>query len=658
MAASPPPSSSSSPAETVGRRFAKGAALSFGLRLASFGLNLLTKRLVSPKTLGRADVTLDLLLGSTVFLSREGWRLSLGRIGFDHCNVGDGRDQSGDEGAKKRQRCKQQLSNTAYLSVLSGAGVCLVSLFIHLRHCRRQALLSIDAGDGDYLIGGLIYVLAGFLEICSEPLALLCLRSMDIKGKAAAEGMGNLARAVCNVLLLGGYMDRSIIALSNLGGRAATVVEGGFSARYPISCFGIGHIVYALVTGEALRRRCHSSSEQEISDTAAAQRANVIQWLVSSPGRANFHIPTIKLASVFTAQSIFKHLLTEGDRIVLTLLSTDHDRGVYSMASSIGAIAGRMLLQPIEESARLLFGRLGQDLDFDSIPDSAGVIRDRNGRASKQQHLLLLQQQRLSTLQSTYTSLVKLVIYLGLTFAALGTNYTSIVLRILFGSRWGSDKDAASVLSAFCVYTATLALNGMTEAFVYGMTKRSGEVGVLSAVHALVMALVFGIISPRWIRSWGTVGLVQASCLAMALRSLYSVYFAACYFESRRRSKARSVGRSNEDESRWSAHYMRIFPIMAELTRTMLPEPIVLLSFGITYGLTSQSRIHMEALEYTIMESSGMNDKGLTMARVITTGRHISLGLVCAIGTALLAYSFERKLGRDLRTIFGKQKND
>ena len=164
MAASPPPSSSSSPAETVGRRFAKGAALSFGLRLASFGLNLLTKRLVSPKTLGRADVTLDLLLGSTVFLSREGWRLSLGRIGFDHCNVGDGRDQSGDESAKKRQRCKQQLSNTAYLSVLSGVGVCLVSLFIHLRHCRRQALLSIDAGDGDYLIGGLIYVLAGFLE--------------------------------------------------------------------------------------------------------------------------------------------------------------------------------------------------------------------------------------------------------------------------------------------------------------------------------------------------------------------------------------------------------------------------------------------------------------------------------------------------------------
>ena len=66
---------------------------------------------------------------------------------------------------------------------------------------------------------------------------------------------------------------------------------------------------------------------------------------------------TLELVIIFTLQGIFKHLLTEGDRIVLTALDDGYDQGIYAMASSYGGMASRLLLQPLGENARLLFSK-------------------------------------------------------------------------------------------------------------------------------------------------------------------------------------------------------------------------------------------------------------------------------------------------------------
>lgn len=116
-----------------------------------------------------------------------------------------------------------------------------------------------------------------------------------------------------------------------------------------------------------------------------------------------------------------------------------------------------MLFQPLEEAARLIFSRLGPQSP--ETTDKARPSRENSGNAG----LLLL----------LLRSLVKLVVLVGLVFSCLGFNYTRLLLSLLLGrgkqgqGGWGGE--AAWLLSCYCVYVSALALNGMTEAFVYAV---------------------------------------------------------------------------------------------------------------------------------------------------------------------------------------------
>ena len=66
-----------------------------------------------------------------------------------------------------------------------------------------------------------------------------------------------------------------------------------------------------------------------------------------------------KLALMFTAQSFVKHLLTEGDKIVLSFAASLYDQGVYALAQNYGSLVARLALGPLEESARVLFSKMG-----------------------------------------------------------------------------------------------------------------------------------------------------------------------------------------------------------------------------------------------------------------------------------------------------------
>ena len=46
----------------------------------------------------------------------------------------------------------------------------------------------------------------------------------------------------------------------------------------------------------------------------------------------------VSMAVVFTQQSLFKHLLTQGDKIVLTWGSSLFDQGVYGVVTNYGSV--------------------------------------------------------------------------------------------------------------------------------------------------------------------------------------------------------------------------------------------------------------------------------------------------------------------------------
>ena len=213
---------------------------------------------------------------------------------------------------------------------------------------------------------------------------------------------------------------------------------------------------------------------------------------------------------------------TEADKIGLSALAESYDQGIYAIAASYGGLAARLLLQPIEENARLLFSRQGAIIERNKDTTTASASK---ATSSKQ----------MNELQQSYSFLLRTVCLIGLLFSTIAVNYTSILLRLLAGYRWGSNSEAIAALSAFCVYTAFLSLNGITEAFVYAVARSGRDIGRLSIVHALVGG-VFALLAPGLVTNHAAVGLVYANCISMALRSLYSLYVAWGYFADGQRN--------------------------------------------------------------------------------------------------------------------------
>lgn len=393
---------------------------------------------------------------------------------------------------------------------------------------------STTDNDVDLAYAGLLYCLAALLEGLGEPPVLMAMRNIRVTEKAAAETLAGLGKTICIGLL------------------EPTIIN-----------FGIAQCLYACIYTSFLYFACRH-----------------VHW----PKYA-WHGPTVKLAFMFNLQGVFKHLLTQGDRIVLTLVANDYDQGVYAMGSAYGGLAARLLLQPMEESARLVFSRVGNDLE------------------------------------TVYTSFVKLVLYIGLVFSCLAVNYTQLLLQVLAG--WGDNSEAVATLSAFCVYTAALAWNGMTEACMYGIAKTGADLRNIGIAHTII-GIVFVALAPIAVTNGGTVALVWANTVAMVARALFAIYFVAgSMLDSTKRSR---------------------LSISARLFSKMMPSPLSIGCFLLSFLATSNSQQELDI------------ENG-TSAMLRSAMKHVGIGVACGIGALSVAFTVETELRHNLRR-FSSQKTD
>ena len=515
--------SSSSSSATAAAAAARGTLWSVGLRVLSFVCTQITLRSVDPVALGKANIDLELAFGFILFFSREGFRLVLA----------------------KEWNLKLAYATCALHSIVAILAWLWLCAFNDSNSNQDQR--DSDSDSFDFRLAATLYCLAAAMEGLAEPRILKAMYDLRLDHKVYAEGMATVTKTFATVL-----------ALWQLGD------------RYPITAFGVAQISYALVYNVVLHRRIQNldtPTREATSSSLASLRNRVF---------------------LFTLQGLFKHGLTEGDRILLVLMvSEGYDKGLYALASAYGSMTARLLFQPLEENARLLWSKL--------------VVAERNN--DKKQQLL-----------QSYTSLVKLVLYVGLIFAALGSNYTDILLQILGGS---SRRPAAPVLSAFCVYTLAMALNGMTEAFWYAAAVSREQVARLSMVHFVIGAVAYAGLAPLLVAQHGTVGLVVANVLAMLLRSLYALHFAAEYFQQG----------------------------LPALVGSLLPHPIVLLSFLLTYWVTNISL-------QTFLERESNSDMRLLSEWLVLAGKHVAVGVTCFVGIASLVATLERPYFRSLRNLF------
>lgn len=551
----------------VAHRAATGTLSTIVLRIGSFLCTQWVLRQIDAATLGRTAIQLELLHSTCVFLSREGFRLSLTRGSGGE----GGRDSSGDAGARSTSATTAAgdlaVWNVAWLTIPVSSFVGVVAGIWHW-HITASSLgvsestflsgsaeMSNVSVAHDYRLGGMLFVLAACIEGWAEPAVLHALRQLNVPLKASAEALGTFGKTTAAVVFL------------------------RYAGNAPVRALGAAQLVYASLYFVVLYYTLHST-------------------LVAPRWRDGLHRPTCYLTVLFTAQGMVKHALTEGDRMVLSAVADSYNQGVYAMGSAYGGLAARLILQPLEENARLWFSRQHAISPSRTSDPARTVVSD--------------------PLENTYAGFVKLVLYIGLVFSCLAVHYTSIVLNVLAGATWGTNPEAVSVLTAFCYYTALMAWNGTTEALVYGVATTATELGQLGMFHTIVGIICFAILAPITVTRYGTVGLVAVNGLAMFLRSLYSVYFAVCYFRQRWHPALRSD------------------VVLKRLLGRMIPHGYVLLGFVVSFLITKYSE---QWFHDQIQQQKYVSSREFSWWRL--AAQHIAIGLCSGVGILILTVRFE-----------------
>lgn len=279
-------------------------------RLLTFALNQVLLRFTSPEVLGTANVQLELLLNTILFLSREGFRSALLRTE-----------------APKTAKDRQKVINLAYIPIpvglITAAGAC----FVYLR--------SVEDGTRNQPFFGVsvtLYGAAAILELVVEPLYILSANSLLFRLRFATEGSAVIARCVVTVAVT-----------------LAGVEVGSRDNKYGVLAFATGQLTYGLLIagGYIFYYLRH-----------AGAMALIPQKLEDKDHTIWFDSKLLNMAKTFTQQSVLKQFLTEGDKFMVGFLSSRTDQGVYALVLNYGSLVARILFQPTEETERILFGKL------------------------------------------------------------------------------------------------------------------------------------------------------------------------------------------------------------------------------------------------------------------------------------------------------------
>lgn len=289
-------------------------------RLLAFALNQALVRLTSPAIFGAANIQLELLLSTILFLSREGVRGALLRRKSeqeDGAKVDNGAE-AGDEASAARSAgrtaTEQSLHNISFLPLPAGAVISLLATAFYM----RRAPLAMQ--HQPYFRSSVaLYAAGALLELCSEPLYIYAQREGRVQLRVRAEGAAILLK--CITTLLGVRL---------CGDSRALLAFACGQAAYGLTTLTVYLFAYARSAGMGgLVGLLHPKRVP-----AAPARHSTL------PARRYLFDPsTARLAGVMAAQSVLKHLLTEGDKLAAGRLGSLADQGGYALASNYGGFS-------------------------------------------------------------------------------------------------------------------------------------------------------------------------------------------------------------------------------------------------------------------------------------------------------------------------------
>ncbi|TPX10318.1 uncharacterized protein E0L32_008723 [Thyridium curvatum] len=459
--------------------------LQVGSRALTFVANQVLLRFLTAQLLG-ISTQLEVYYLSVLFFARESLRVAIQR----QAGSGDGGDgKKTDNQAATRARTTQALVNLAYLAILMGIAAAFILGRLYISSVPASTVASTP-----YLSLSLrLYGIAAVLELLSEPVFVIMQSRLDFGARASAEGIATFLRCFAT---LGPAVWASRAAAAGTAGNLGTLPFALGQLAY-----GTGLLAVYLASGTRLARAEGFS--------LLPGRLRGADYVASY-----FYQPTLKLAGSMIAQSFVKHILTQGDTFLVSVLSSPTAQGVYALANNYGGLVARLVLQPVEESSRNYFSRLLSSVN------SNDEVKDAEAKASLKQAA------------SDLTTLLRLYITLSLPVAAIGFTAAHPLIALVAGPQW-SASGAGATLSVFTLYVPLLALNGVLEAFVASVASetqvhaQSAWMGGFSLVFAGAGFLFLRVLD------MGARGLVLANGVNMACRIIWCAVFVRSYFRQK-----------------------------------------------------------------------------------------------------------------------------
>ena len=432
-------------------------------RLLTFAMNTALIRSTHADVLGFAGHDMELLLSSILFLAREGVRLTALRNDF-----------------KVASTETQSLVNLSWCVLPVGAALAVAaSLVFGSQTTTQQELFTV-----------VLFAAAAVLECAVEPMYIVVMGTLQMAVRVRAEAAAAFAKTVITTLC---------VLRFELGAPAFAMGQ----AAYAVILVAV-YVWWATTSGSPVRftpawlppaEKCGAAGGPDDSDADSGALARFVLW------------KHLRLGGSFAGQGTLKHVLSEGDRMLLSAGATRGEKGAYNVVSSLGSLAPRLLFQPIEDASRNLFGIMAHSAA--TQPTGKG-----KGKHTPEAWLALC-----LTLRS--------VALVGMLFMFLGPPFTQVLVKMLLSPEWAASV-VPSALAVFCVYVATMAVNGITEAFVFAVVNE-GDLAKLNA-RLVVISLLYSAAAWVCLKTYGVPGLIAAASLNMAMRSANSMWFIRRYF--------------------------------------------------------------------------------------------------------------------------------
>ncbi|XP_053171753.1 protein RFT1 homolog [Scomber japonicus] len=404
-----------------------------------------------------------------------------------------------------------------------------------------------------------LFAFAGVQELLAEPLWVLAQAHMFVRLKVAAESLAMIAKCSLTVVLVVTSREWGLYIFS-----AAHLVYTGVL----VLCYAV-YFLRFLGSKEATKKGFPLQSVGDLLPHKTDGKP-LVDWTLA------------RLTWSFFKQSFLKQILTEGERYVMTFLNvlSFGDQGVYDIVNNLGSMVARFIFLPIEESFYIFFGKV--------------LERGRDAKSQKQEDVTIATE--------VLECLLKLVLVIGLIITVFGYAYSHLALDIYGGSLLSSGA-GPSLLRCYSCYVLLLAVNGVTECFVFAAMSQEE----VDKYNLVMLALSVSFLLLSYMLTWwaGGIGFILANCLNMGLRISHSLLYIHRYFQS----------------TPWK-------PL-----RGLLPSPFLLLALAVSGVITAVS------------EGFFCCDDGWLLRLV-----HICVGAVCLLCVLVTVLLTETRLIQFVRT--------